>query len=261
MTQMPGYGGKGKASPARIYDYLLGGKDNYAIDREAGDGILASVPEIPRGVHDNRRFLVEAVRRLAGAGYTQFLDIGAGIPTSPNVHEVAREVLPDARVVYVDNDPIVLAHARVLLTSTSGPTDYVDADLRDPDAILAQAARTLDFRRPVAIMLIAVLHLVPDENDPWGIVARLMEAVPAGSHLAISHPASDVEASSAAEAAQRYNQRVASPMRRRSRAEVERFFRGLELVEPGLVQLHQWRPASTDPVAPSSGYAAVGRKP
>ncbi len=164
-------------------------------------------------------------------------------------------------MVYVDNDPIVLAHARALLTSTSGLTAYIDADLHDTGTILAAAARTLDFTRPVAVMLIAVLHLIPDEDDPWGIVSALMQAVPSGSYLVISHPASDIEARSAAQAARRYNERVASPMRRRSRDEVHRFFDGLDMVEPGHVQLHQWRPAGGDPVAPSSGYGAAARKP
>lgn len=188
MTQMPGYGGKGKASPARIYDYLLGGKDNYAIDREAGDGILASVPEIPRGVHDNRRFLVEAVRRLAGAGYTQFLDIGAGIPTSPNVHEVAREVLPDARVVYVDNDPIVLAHTRALRADDAGVIG-VAGDLRRPGEILenAEVRRTLDLDRPIVVLTIAVFHFVRDAEDPRGIVQTLYDRTAPGSAFVMSH--------------------------------------------------------------------------
>jgi hypothetical protein len=250
------------AHPARVYDYWLGGKDNFAADREAAEEVLRARPAILLNVRSNRAFLARSVRYLAGeAGLRQFLDIGTGIPSANNTHEVAQSVVPEARVVYVDNDPIVLAHARALLTSTSGPTAYIDADLHDTGAILAQAARTLDFTRPVAVMLIAVLHLVPDQDDPWGIVADLMRAVPPGSHLVISHPASDIEADSAAQAAQRYNERVASPMRRRSRDEVRRFFGGLDLVEPGLVQLYQWRPAGSDPVAPSSGYGAMARKP
>ena len=159
------------------------------------------------------------------------------------------------------SDPIVLAHARALLTSASGKTAYIDADLRDTAAILEQAAQTLDFSQPVAVMLIAVLHLIPDADDPWGIVAALMRAVPLGSYLVISHPASDVEAPSAAQAADRYNELVASPMRRRSKDEVSRFFAGLDMVDPGLVQLHQWRPGAGHPAAPSSGYGGVARKP
>jgi S-adenosyl methyltransferase len=250
------------AHPARVYDYWLGGKDNFAADREAADEVLRARPAIRLNVRANRAFLARSVRYLAGAaGVRQFLDIGTGIPSANNTHEVAQSVRPDARVVYVDNDPIVLTHARALLTSGSGRTAYVDADLRDAAQILGEAARTLDFSQPVAVMLIAVLHLIPDAADPWRVVGTLMRAVPAGSYLVISHPASDVEAPSAAQAASRYNELVASPMRRRSEDEVARFFAGLDLVEPGLVQLHQWRPAEGDPVAPSSGYGAVARKP
>jgi S-adenosyl methyltransferase len=250
------------AHPARVYDYWLGGKDNFAADREAAEQVLRARPAILLNVRSNRRFLTRTVRYLASeAGIRQFLDIGTGIPTANNTHEVAQFILPEARVVYVDNDPIVLTHARALLTSTSGPTAYIDADLRDTGAILAEAAQTLDFTEPVAVMLIAVLHLIPDEDDPWGIVSELMRAVPSGSHLVISHPASDVEAASAAKAAARYNEHVLSPMRRRSREEVSRFFDGLDLVDPGLVQLARWRPTAADVPAPSSGYGAVGRKP
>ena len=250
------------AHPARVYDYWLGGKDNFAVDREAAEEVLRARPAIRLNVRSNRAFLARSVRYLADEqGLRQFLDIGTGIPSASNTHEVAQSVSPGARVVYVDNDPIVLAHARALLTSASGDTAYIDADLRDTGRILAEAARTLDFTQPVAIMLIAVLHLIPDEDDPWAIVSGLMGAVPPGGHLVISHPASDVEADSAARAAQRYNELVASPMRRRSREEVRRFFGGLDLVEPGIVQLHQWRPSGGEPAAPSSGYGAVGRKP
>ena len=250
------------AHPARVYDYWLGGKDNFAADRQAAEEVLRARPAILHNVRANRAFLARAVRYLAGeAGTRQFFDIGTGIPSGNNTHEVAQSVAPAARVVYVDNDPIVLAHARALLTSTSGQTAYIDADLRDTAAIITQAARSLDFSQPVAVMLIAVLHLIPDEDDPWAIVAELMRAAASGSYLVISHPASDIEARSAAQAAQRYNDRVASPMRRRSRDEVRRFFRGLDLVEPGIVQSYQWRPEPGDPVAPSSGYGAVARKP
>ena len=250
------------AHPARVYDYWLGGKDNFAVDRAAAEEVLRARPAIRLNVRSNRAFLARAVRYLASeAGIDQFLDIGTGIPSANNTHEVAQSLIPDARVVYVDNDPIVLAHARALLTSTSGPTAYIDADLRDTATVLAEAARTLDFERPVAIMLIAVLHLIPDEDDPWHIVAELMRAVPSGSYTVISHPASDVEADSASAAARAYNERVAAPMLRRSRDEVRRFFDGLDILEPGVVQHHLWRPAHGDPVAPSSGYGAVGRKP
>jgi S-adenosyl methyltransferase len=250
------------AHPARVYDYWLGGKDNFAVDRQAAEEVLRARPAIRANVRANRAFLARSVRYLAGeAGVAQFLDIGTGIPSANNTHEVAESITPDSRVVYVDNDPIVLAHARALLTSASSLTAYIDADLRDTAAVLAEAERTLDFTRPVAVMLIAVLHLIPDEDDPWRIVADLMHAVPSGSYLVITHPASDVESYSAAQAAHRYNELVASPMRRRSRDEVQRFFPGLDLVEPGIVQLHQWRPAGGELAAPSSGYGAVARKP
>ena len=250
------------AHPARVYDYWLGGKDNFAADRAAAERVLEAKPGIRDNVRANRRFLAKAVRYLtAEAGIRQFLDIGTGIPTANNTHEVAQAVRPEARVVYVDNDPIVLAHARALLTSVAGPTMFIDADLREGKTILSRAGETLNFSQPVAVMLIAVLHLIPDEDDPWGIVASFMDAVPSGSYLVLSHPAHDVETERSAKAAQRYNETVATPMHRRTRDEVARFFGGLDLIEPGLVQMHQWRAEPTDPVAPSSGYAVVGRKP
>jgi hypothetical protein len=252
----------GVAHPARVYDYWLGGKDNFAADRAAAERVLEAKPGIRDNVRANRRFLARAVRFLAAeAGVQQFLDVGTGIPTANNTHEVAQAVRPEARVAYVDNDSIVLAHARALLTSVAGPTVFIDADLRQADAILARAGQTLDFSQPVGVMLIAVLHLIPDEDDPWRIVASFMDAVPSGSYLVLSHPARDVEAERSANAAQRYNEHVATPMHRRTRAEVARFFDGLDLIEPGLVQMHQWRAEAAGPVAPSSGYAAVGRKP
>ena len=250
------------AHPARVYDYWLGGKDNFAADRAAAERVLEAKPQIRDNVRANRRFLAKAVRYLtAEAGIQQFLDIGTGIPTANNTHEVAQAVRPETRVVYVDNDPIVLTHARALLTSVAGPTTFIDADLREVKTILSRAGETLNFSQPVAVMLIAVLHLIPDEDDPWGVVASFMDAVPPGSYLVLSHPARDVETERSARAAQRYNEQVATPMHRRTRAEVARFFDGLDLIEPGLVQMHQWRPEATDPVAPSSGYAVVGRKP
>jgi hypothetical protein len=250
------------AHPARVYDYWLGGKDNFAADREAAEEVLKAKPSIRRNVRANRGFLARSVRYLAGeAGVRQFLDIGTGIPSANNTHEVAQSVVPDAGVVYVDNDPIVLSHARALLTGTSGRTAFIDSDLRDPGKILSQAAETLDFTQPVALMMIAVLHLIPDEHAPWGVVSEYLQALPSGSYLVISHPASDVDSGSSEQAAQRYNERVASRMRRRSRGEMARFFDGLELVKPGIVQLDHWRPAVTGLTAPSSGYAGVGRKP
>ncbi len=253
------------AHPARIYDYWLGGKDNYAADREAGDLVLASRPGLRESVRANRAFLARVVRLLAGElGIRQFLDIGTGIPSANNTHEVAQQVAPDARVVYADNDPIVLAHARALLTSNpQGVTAYLDADLRATGALLEKAAKTLDFGQPIAIMLLGVLHLISDEEDPWAIVARLVDAVPSGSYLVITHPASDLLPQTQGEASRRYNQNVATHQTLRTRAEVARFFDGLELLEPGVEQWHLWRPDPGDDVdyELKSGHAGVARKP
>jgi trans-aconitate methyltransferase len=250
------------AHPARVYDYWLGGKDNFAADREAGERVIAAQPAILDGVRANRAFLGRAVRHLAvEAHIEQFLDLGTGIPTANNTHEVAQGVLPAARVVYVDNDPIVLAHARALLISTRGPTSYIDADVRDTSAILQAAQRTLDFSEPVAVMLLMIMHLIPDSDDPYGIVRRLLDAVPSGSYLVLSHPASDIDTAAAARAAQRYNKLVTTPQTRRSRAEVTKFFDGLDLLDPGVVQTDQWRPEpDADPGGKAPGYAGVGRK-
>jgi hypothetical protein len=250
------------AHPARVYDYWLGGKDNFAADREAGDAVLRAKPAIRRNVRANRAFLGRCVRFLAAeAGMRQFLDIGTGIPSAGNTHEVALAVDPDCRVVYVDNDLMVLRHAQALLTSATGTVAYLDMDARDTAKILAAAADTLDFSKPVAVMLIAILHLIPDDDDPWTLVADLMAAAAPGSYLAITHPASDVAVEASARASQAYNETVATPQTRRSRDEFARFFTGLDLVDPGVVQLSDWRPAASDLAAPSSGYGAVARKP
>jgi hypothetical protein len=253
------------AHPARIYDYWLGGKDNFAADREAGELVIASRPGLRESVRANRAFLGRVVRLLAGElDVTQFLDIGTGIPSASNTHEVAQQVAPEARVVYTDNDPIVLAHARALLTSGElGATAYLDIDLRDTEKLLERAADTLDFGQPIAIMLLGVLHLISDDEDPWGIVAKLVDAVPSGSYLVITHPASDLLPETQGEASRRYNQNVATHQTLRNRAEVARFFDGLDLLEPGLVQWHLWRPEATD-AAPDdfkSGHCGVARKP
>ena len=252
------------AHPARVYDYWLGGKDNFAADREAAERVLAVTPGLRFRVRANRAFLARTVRFLAAeCGIRQFLDIGTGIPSANNTHQVAQAAAPDSRVVYVDNDPIVLAHARALLTSTpDGATAYLEADLREPDYILATAARTLDYSQPVALMLLGVLHLVPDDEDPYEIVARLMAALAPGSYLVISHPASDINPGQA-EAQRRYNERVATPQTLRSRAEVARFFEHLEMVPPGLVYVHTWRPDPGDeaPADTTSAHGGVARKP
>jgi SAM-dependent methyltransferase len=254
------------AHPARIYDYWLGGKDNFAADREAAEQAIQANPFVRPGVRANRGFLRRAVRHMvAEAGIRQFLDIGTGLPSANNTHEVAQAVAPGSRVVYVDNDPIVLVHARALLTGTSeGATAYLDADLRDPDMILLQAAKTLDLSQPVAVMLLLILHLIPDSSDPHAIVAQLMDALAPGSYLAISHPASDIEPEAMAEMARRLNarQRPDTQGRLRGQADVCRFFDGLELLAPGLVQPHLWRPDPDHaaPKSPVTAWCGVARK-
>ena len=242
------------AHSARVHDYWLGGGNNYAVDRLAGDMVKSVYPGIVESVRANRAFLVRAVRFLAAdAGITQFLDIGTGFPAGNNTHEVAQAVTPEARVVYVDYDPVVLLHARTLLTSRHAETiDYIDADLRDPAAILGRAARTLDFSRPVAIMLIAVMHLIVDADDPSGIVDTLKAAMAPGSYLALSQVAADIETRQVAEGRRRYNALARERQRHRTKEEVARFFNGLHLVEPGLVPVQQWRPATSEEASAKS---------
>jgi hypothetical protein len=252
------------AHMARVYNYWLGGKDNYAADRAAAEQAIAANPAILRDVRANRAFLARGVRYLVTeCGIRQFLDLGTGIPSADNTHEVAQSAAPDCKVVYVDNDPIVLAHARALLTSQpQGATDYIEADLRDTRFILDRAAWTLDFSRPVAVVLLAILHLIPDEDDPHGIVATLMDAVPSGSYLMLSHPAGDIRAAEVAEMARRVNARL-GPTRgtMRDKAEVERFFNGLDLVEPGVSEPQLWRPAGPVNPAEIAVWCGVARKP
>jgi len=251
------------AHVARVYDYWLGGKDNFAVDRVAGDQAIAAYPDIVHSVRANRAFLARAVRFLAGeAGIRQFLDIGTGIPSANNTHEVAQTVAPGSRVVYVDNDPTVLAHAWALLTSgPAGVTDYIDADLRDTGKILAIAANTLDFSQPVAIMLMTIVHLIPDSDDPYAIVSRLLDAVPSGSYLAMSHIAADMTRAITT-AGQRVSQFIQQQQTYRTHEEVLRFFAGLELAEPGLVRVPEWRPASElEAKTPAVLWGGVGRKP
>ena len=223
----------GTAHIARVYDYWLGGKDNFAADRAAGDEALEAFPGLISSVRANRAFLARTVRYLTGQlGIRQFLDIGTGIPASSNTHEVAQSIVPEARVVYVDNDPMVLAHARALLSSSGqGATAYLDADLRDTAKILEAAKDTLDFTKPVAVMLVAVLHLIRDADDPAAIIATLMEAVPAGSTLTISHVPNDMHMGAMSDMSDRLNRLLAKPSTYRSRAQVTSFFAGLELVD------------------------------
>jgi S-adenosyl methyltransferase len=247
---------------ARIYDYWLGGKDNFAADREAAELAMAATPTIVPGVQANRRFLGRAVRYMARSGVRQFLDIGTGIPTSGNTHAVAQALAPESRIVYVDNDPIVLSHARALLTSATGSIAYIDADARDTEAILAGAARTLDLALPVGVMLIAILHCVPDEDSPAGIVAALADAVPSGSFVAISHPARDqVAAAIGAEAS--LTRSMGQKVTFRTREQVAGFVAGLDLVEPGVVAVQEWRPESLQDLnsLPTAMWGCVARKP
>jgi len=232
------------AHPARVYDYWLGGKDNFEADRKAAEAVIAARPTIIRDIRANREFLGRAVRFLAAeAGIRQFLDIGTGIPAANNTHEVAQSVAPDSRIVYVDNDPIVLAHARALLTSSpEGACAYLDADLKDMGKILQDAALVLDFGQPVAVLFIGVLHLVADADDPAGLMATALAACPAGSYLALTQPASDIDADIVAEGARRYNEQVTTAQTRRNYEETRRFFDGLTLLDPGVVQAHRWRP-------------------
>ena len=252
------------ASQARMYDHLLGGKDNYAADRAAVEAILRIYPEMAFAARGNRAFLGRAVRYLAGeAGIRQFLDIGTGIPTAENTHQVAQAIAPESRVVYVDHDPVVLAHARALLTSSlAGATEYIDADLRDTGKILGQARRLLDFAKPVAVTLLAVLHVIPDADDPHAIVAKLMDALPAGSYLALSHGGTDLVDRSKQQSFQStWSGRVKQQFAGRTREQVARFFDGLDLVEPGLVPVEEWRPEpGTASTGPSAMWGAVGRK-
>ena len=253
-----------QAHPARVYDYWLGGKDNFAADREAGELALRAYPQLAQAVRANRKFLARAVRYLTReAGVTQFLDLGTGIPAADNTHQVAQREAPQSRVVYVDNDPVVLLHASALLRSCSpGVCDYIEADLRDPAGILAKAARTLDFTQPVALMLLAIMQFIPDEENPVGLVSTLLKGLPSGSYLVLSHPTDDFNPNEQGESIRRYNERVTDPATLRDREGTMRFFAGLELLEPGVVGVSQWRPDSDLTAAlPSSMWCGVARKP
>ena len=253
------------AHPARVYDYWLGGKDHFPADRVAGEQTIAAYPEIRASARANRSFLARSVRYLAAEeGIRQFLDIGTGLPTANNTHEVAQAVAPDSRIVYVDNDPLVLAHARALLTSSpEGVTDYLDADVRDVDQILEQAAETLDFTQPVAVILLAILHYIPDLEESRQVVARLTDAIPSGSFVVISHAASDIDADRMAEMIRRMNEHMGGTTHvGRTREVTADFFTGLDLVEPGVVKVTEWRPESEQAAkGPTSLWGGVARKP
>ena len=246
---------------ARIWNYWLGGKDNYPVDRQAGEQTIAVLPEIVDIARASRLFLARVVRYLAAdAGIRQFLDVGTGLPTVNNTHEVAQRAAPESRVVYVDNDPLVLTHARALLTSSpEGATDYIEADARDVGTILAGAAATLDFTRPVAVTMLGILPFIADDGEAKAIVSRLLAAVPAGSYLAITHSTSEVSGERVVEAVRQWNQVAVTPYTLRSPERIAALLAGLELVEPGLVPCPRWRPDPGDSAQDVDEFCALGR--
>ncbi|MFD5448943.1 SAM-dependent methyltransferase [Streptomyces sp. NPDC003470] len=227
---------------ARVWNYLLGGKDNYPVDSQVGDVILSTFPEFAAVARLQRKFLGRAVRFLVEeAGIRQFLDIGTGLPTADNTHELAQRIAPESRIVYVDNDPLVLTHAEALLTSSEeGACAYIDADVRDPDRILAEAARTLDFDRPIGLTMLGIMGQVADEERPGELVARLVAALPPGSYLALSDGTNSNPALNTA--VETYNGQSANTYHLRSPQEIAGYFAGLDLVEPGVVATASWRP-------------------
>jgi len=257
-------------NPARIYDYFLGGKDNFPADRKVAEQVVAIAPVALDIVEDNRAFLRRVVRLLAGeAGIRQFVDLGSGLPTQGNVHEIAQATAPDARVVYVDNDAMVVTHSRALLAGRN--TVAIEADLRDPDSVMEhpEVRQLIDFDQPIALLLLAILHFVPDDEDPFGVVARFRDALPAGSYLAISHGTRDIPARTdmSPEAmaemgakVERLYQLTTASLVTRTRARVERFFDGFDLLDPGLVEIQLWRPDESEPLLPGGFYGGVGRK-
>jgi trans-aconitate methyltransferase len=254
--------GPGVANAARMWNYWIGGTDNLPVDRAAGDRVLEAMPALPRVAQLLRRFLTTTVDGLTAAGVRQFLDIGSGLPTADNTHDVAQRTAPESRIVYVDHDPVVISQARSLLTSSAaGKTDYIQADLRDWPAISAGAQRTLEFGRPVAVLLIAVLHFIPDAEDPHRMVSRMMADLAPGSYLVVGHAASDIGAGTAAAMARSYNATSSLSITPRDRAAVARFFDGTEMISPGLTPLDQWgsSPAGT-PGSGLSCYCGIARK-
>ena len=249
------------AHNARVWNYWLGGKDNFDVDRQVGDQVRGMFPIISDVARADRQFLHRSVRFLAGeAGVRQFLDIGTGLPSADNTHEVAQAIVPDSRIVYVDNDPLVLVHARALLVGTAaGAIDYIDADVRDPETILRRAGQTLDLTKPVALMMLGILNFVMDTGEAQAIVRQLLNALPAGSYLALTHPTTDLRGDANVAAMKFWNEHASPPIRTRTGAEIARFFDGLELVEPGLVSCAQWRPDAGSGSVPQ--YGGVGRKP
>jgi hypothetical protein len=254
---------------ARRYNYWLGGKDNFEVDRKSADIIAAAFPAIRTAAKQNRAFLRRAVTFLAEeAGIRQFLDVGTGLPTVDNVHDVAQRIAPESRVVYVDNDPLVLVHARALLTSSSeGATAYIDADLHEPQKIMNNSAvrETLDFSQPIALMLVAILHFIPDDADPYAVVGQLVSALPAGSYLVLSHATFDPLPAEIVAALNAVNAGSVPPFVPRTREQVARFFDGLELLEPGIVSVADWRAENEPQPRPTPAevawYGAVARTP
>ncbi|MFF0157014.1 SAM-dependent methyltransferase [Streptomyces sp. NPDC005263] len=250
------------AHNARVWNYWIGGKDNYEVDQQVGAQVAGMFPIIREVARADRWFLGRAVRFLAEErGVRQFLDIGTGLPTVDNTHEIAQRIAPDSRIVYVDNDPIVLVHARTLLTSTAdGVTDYIDADVHDPDAILERAAKTLDFDQPIAVMMLGILNFVLDAEKARDISRRVMAAMPSGSYLALTHPTFDADLGGEGQipAMTFWNENATPPITARSRADIAAFFDGLQLLEPGLVSCSQWRAEPDSPVVvPQFGAVAV----
>jgi S-adenosyl methyltransferase len=246
---------------ARVWNYWLGGKDNYPPDRAVGDQVMEMFPDITRLARADRAFLGRAVKYLAGeAGIRQFLDVGTGLPTADNTHEVAQAIAPECRIVYVDNDPLVLVHARALLTSTpEGACDYIEADLRDVDTILDAAAKTLDFSQPIALMLLGIMGQIPDSDEPESVIRRLLEPMVAGSYMALSD--GSTTSRTFTEAVRHYNENSASTYHPRSPEQMTGFFDGLEVVEPGVVELSRWRPPVEGQLREVPGMGGVGRKP
>ena len=252
------------ANAARMWNYWIGGKDNFRADRDAGELVREAMPTLPAVARMLRRFLITTVDELTAAGVRQFLDIGTGLPTADNTHDVAQRAAPESRIVYVDHDPVVISHARALLTSSpEGMTDYIQADLRDWAAISAGARQTLDFSRPVAVLLIAVLHFILDSEDPHRMISQLVADLAPGSYLVIAHAASDIEPGTAEAMASSYNATSALTITPRDRATVARFFDGMEMTGPGLLPLGQW-PGTSQATDPGSGlicYCGIARKP
>jgi O-methyltransferase involved in polyketide biosynthesis len=247
---------------ARLWNYWLGGKDNFACDREAGDEIARRFPSIIPLARADREFLRRVIGYfVAEQGIRQILDIGTGLPTADNTHEVAQRIAPRTRVVYVDNDPLVLSHARALLTSSpEGATDYIDADLNDPERILREAARTIDFTKPVAVTLLGIVHFILDNEQARAVIRQLVDALPSGSFLTIAHGCHDINRAQADDIVGYWNEHGTPKIVYRSSAEITRFFDGLELLEPGVVSCSHWRPAPGTTDIDVNQYAGVGRK-